>query len=134
MYIYISSSYFLHFTIGPISMAHLRTTPWPTPVEDHCGHILIVQGPILRALYLLYRAPYSGPYTYCTGPHTPDLILIVQGPILRTLYLLYRGPYSGPYTYCTGPHTLGLILIVQGPILRALYLLYRDPYGFEYIM
>jgi hypothetical protein len=36
-------------------MAHLRTTPWPTPVEDHCGHILIVQGPILRALYLLYR-------------------------------------------------------------------------------
>lgn len=39
--IYISLSYFLHFTIGPISVAHLRTTPWPTQAEDPCGEILM---------------------------------------------------------------------------------------------
>jgi hypothetical protein len=60
---YLILSYFLHFTIGPISVAHLRTSPWPTPVEDHCGHILIVR-----------------------GPHTPGPILIVQGPLWFWIY------------------------------------------------
>ena len=30
---YLILSYFLHFTIGSISVAHLRTTPWATPVD-----------------------------------------------------------------------------------------------------
>ena len=76
IYIYILLSYFLHFTIGPISVAHPKTTPWPTPVEDHCGHILMVRGP----------------YAYCTGALMVLNILCneIPGVHLKQGYTLTR--------------------------------------------
>ena len=44
---YLILSCFLHFTIGPISEAHLSITTWPTPVEDHCGHYIYCKSALM---------------------------------------------------------------------------------------
>ena len=107
---YLILSYFLHFTIGLYPWPILRATPWPTPVEDHCGHILIVW-----------------------GPHTPGPILIVQGPLWLWMYYVMKYSvytwnkvirwhaawqiiFSGPPD-TRGPPANGLLCLLVNPAL-----------------
>ena len=62
-----------------------QTHQWiPTPpVEDHCGPVLIAQGPYTLDPILFVQAPHIlDPILIVQGSHTPDLIL-TEGPKYR---------------------------------------------------